>query len=128
MKYLKNVEQFNEEFLNERVSYGELQNIVKDYLNKEIQFTLTGDIKTYVKGTIDNIDYHSNGKGFEIGIKNYISGDGVKDGTGSMSIYPNEDEDKVIFSHKDYKPHPVASDDTFTLDFFDFMKKIDFTK
>ena len=126
MKYLKNVEQFNKEFLNERVSYKELQDIVKDYLHKEIQFTLT-DIKTYVKGTINNIDYHSNGKGFEIGIENYTSGDGVKEGTGSMSIFPKEDI-SVIFSHKDYKPHPVASNDESTLAFFDFMKKIDFTK
>jgi hypothetical protein len=119
------VKKFNQ-FINEqRVPYNELQEIVKDYIGKEIQFIMT-DINKYVKGNIDDIDYHTNGKGFSVVINNYESGDGVKDGNSSISIYPNENS--IIFFHNDYKSHPIDSLNDFTTEFFNFIKEIDFSK
>jgi len=119
---VKNFKQFVNE---QRVPYNELQNMVKDFLNKEIQFTMD-DIQKYVVGNIESIDYHTNGRGFEVSVGNYKSGDGVKDGRGSLSIFP--DENKIIFSHNDFKPHPVSGLNEFTNNFFQFISKIDFKK
>lgn len=119
---IKNFKQFVNE---ERVPYNELQNMVKDFLNKEIQFTMD-DIQKYVVGNIESVDYHTNGRGFEVSVGNYKSGDGIKDGSGSLSIFP--DENKIIFSHNDFKPHPVSGLNEFTNNFFQFINKIDFKK
>ena len=122
---INKVKNFNDLINEQRVPYNELQDMVKDYLNKEIQFTMN-DIQKYVVGNIESIDYHTNGRGFGVGINNYESGDGVKNGVGSLSIFP--DENKIIFSHNDYKGHPVSGLNEFTNNFFQFISKIDFKK
>jgi len=84
---INKVKNFNQ-FVNEqRVPYNELQNMVKDFLNKEIQFTMN-DIQKYVVGNVEDIDYHTNGRGFEVSVGNYKSGDGFKDGRGYYQYFP----------------------------------------
>lgn len=119
------VKNFKQLVNEQKLPYDELQNIVKDYLGKEIQFKMD-DIGKYVVGAIEHIDYHTNGRGFQVGIKNYESGDGVKNGSGDLAIFP--DENRIIFSHNDYKPHPVSSLNEYTTNFFQFIGGLDFKK
>ncbi len=106
-----------------RLSYNELQQNVQGFLNKSVLFKMT-DLQKFVKGKITYIDYHTNGKGFSFEVSDYESGDGVKDGSGQLSIYP--EENKIVFLHNDSQPHPVEALDEFTQNFFNYFMRLEF--
>jgi hypothetical protein len=139
MKNLKHIKIYESWWDNHK----ELLDITKDYLNREIQFTVERyGISFYVLGTIKNIEYHSNGRGFIVILEKCKFGETrklekqSKEGSTNVVIFPNEN--RVLcdigwdggYSMWDVQHEIVGKDalNDFTLKFFNFMKKLDFSK
>jgi len=110
------VKNFKQTINEQKFPSNELQNIVKDYLNKRIQFTVNGKgISFYKTGDIKAINYHTNERGFSTQLVNCkFGGDArrlenqIKYGTNSVVILPVEnsvvvDESMFEFDFADVK-------------------------